>query len=193
MKFINISKNKKVLPGCPDGRKVRTSATRSYRGLQDESGTRNGPQRKKIMENMFNVIDTLFNPFIANYSAAAKNAAVQSTLPMNIYKEEDGTNVIELAIPGKTKEDIKLSKKTENGVDYLVFDLDEKEQTENEEEKKEDKREWFLKKIKVTKHCSLSVPNTLDINSLKATVENGLLTVRIPVAEEAKPVVFAIE
>ena len=143
------------------------------------------------MENMFNVIDALFYPY-AQRQGFTTEFSRKVSLPLNLYEEEDGTNVVELAVPGKTKDDVEVSKEVKDGVTYLVIDVKEKEETEDEK-KASEKRKYFEKLIKVAKHCSLKVPSNLDIDHPKIKLENGLLRITIPVAEEAKPTVFTIE
>ena len=146
------------------------------------------------MENMYNIIDALFYPFIQRqgFVQDAEVATRKVSLPINLYEEEDGTNIVELAIPGKTKEDVTVSAEVKDGVNYLVIDVKEKELTE-EEKAAAGKRKVFEKLIKTTQHCSLRVPSNLDIDNLKPHVENGLLRITIPVAEAAKPKVFTID
>ena len=148
------------------------------------------------MNEFFNVIDSLLNPywFQQGFTPIEKTTI---SVPVNIYQEEDGSGTVEIAIPGKTKDDVSLEKKVVDGVNYLVFDLVEKNEETTEETKEEDakepKRKELLKKIKVTKHCEIKVPPTQDIDNLKAKVENGLLTITLPAVEAAKPVKFEIE
>lgn len=147
------------------------------------------------MNDLFNVIDSLINPFWFQQGFVPVEKATIS-VPANIYQEADGSGTIEIAIPGKTKDDVSLEKKTIDGVNYLIFNLIEKDEETKEEEKsegEEPKRTVLLKKIKVTKNCKISVPPTQDIDNLKAKVENGLLTINIPAIEAPKPVKFEIE
>ena len=147
------------------------------------------------MNDLFNLIDSLINPFWFQQGFVPVEKATIS-VPANIYQEADGSGTIEIAIPGKTKDDVSLEKKTIDGVNYLIFNLIEKDEETKEEEKtegEEPKRTVLLKKIKVTKNCKISVPPTQDIDNLKAKVENGLLTINIPAIEAPKPVKFEIE
>ena len=147
------------------------------------------------MNDLFNVIDSLINPFWFQQGFVPVEKTTIS-VPANIYQEADGSGTVEIAIPGKTKDDISLEKKTIDGVNYLVFDLVEKNEETKEEEKTEGdepKRTELLKKIKVTKHCEIRIPPTQDIDNLKAKVENGLLTITVPAVEKAKPIKFEIE
>lgn len=149
-------------------------------------------QRKNTMNDLFNVIDSLLNPywFQQGFTPIEKTPI---SVPVNIYQETDGSGTVEIAIPGKTKDDVSLDKKVVNGVNYLVFDLVEQDEESKETDEKNPTRKELLKKIKVTKHCEIKVPPTQDIDNLKAKVANGLLTITIPVAEAAKPVKFTVE
>jgi HSP20 family molecular chaperone IbpA len=64
-----------------------------------------------------------------------------------------------------------------------------------EEEKAADaKRIYTLRKIKGADKLSIKifVPANLSLKELTAKVENGLLTINIPVCAEARPVEFEI-
>lgn len=135
-----------------------------------------------ILENAENDFDNFFS-----------SVDDKVTLPMNIIHEEDGSSTIEVAVVGKTREDVKVKGITENGKVFLVIESVDKEQTEDEK-KAEEKRVYTLRKIKGTGKLSVKifVPANLDMRKSVVKVENGLLTVKIPVAEEAKPVEFEI-
>lgn len=146
------------------------------------------------------LFDGMFNPWIDNFdksfeklSKAVGDTMEKVTIPMNIIHEEDGSSTIEVAVVGKTKEDIKLKGSVEDGKTYLSIDSVEQEKSEDEKDA-ESKRVYTLRKIKGTGKLSakIFVPANLDIKKLTAKVENGLLTINIPVAEEAKPVEFDI-
>ena len=151
------------------------------------------PKEVNMNEFMFNVIDSLFTPYWVQQGIKPVKTLEKAVIsvPVNIFQEEDGSSTVEIALPGKTKEDVKLAKKVVDGVNYLVFDLVEKD----EEEKSEDdsKRQVLEKRIKVTKHCEFRVPPTQDIDKLEAKMENGLLTITIPVTEAAKPIEFEVK
>ena len=91
---------------------------------------------------MYNIIDALFYPFIQRqgFVQDTEVATRKVSLPINLYEEEDGTNIVELAIPGKTKEDVTVSAEVKDGVNYLVIDVKEKELTEEEKAAAEEER-----------------------------------------------------
>lgn len=116
------------------------------------------------------------------------------TIPMNIYKDEDGTQVIEIAAVGLKKENIKLTIKVENGNSYLYIKSNVPEKSE-EQKQTEEKRVYSIRKIKNLADLDVRIwlPNTLDIDNASRTLENGLLTIRIPMKEESKPRELTIE
>ena len=151
------------------------------------------------MNELFNVFDSLFTPFLTMQGYNPVEETMKKiTLPVDMIVEEDGTNIIKLAIPGKSEKNVKLTKQVKDGVNYLIFDLQEDEQPEDEkkaEEEKASKRQVEITKIKITKHCAWKIPNTVDLDKLDAVIENGLLTITIPAiqkSEEEKPFEFTI-
>lgn len=125
--------------------------------------------------------------------AAAQKPLFNVDAPVNIIKEEDGSWTFEVAIPGKTKENVKLSSVTDKGTTYLVFEVNAPEASD-EEKAAQEKRKYLEQKIKgMTKlYFKYPVPADLDISKLTAKVRDGLLTVAVPVKEEVKPVEFEI-
>lgn len=114
-------------------------------------------------------------------------------MPMNNIFEEDGSNTIEVAIPGKTREDVKVKGITKEGVNYIIIEVTEPELTE-EQKAAEEKRQYYTHKMKSGKlYKELPIDPSLDIKGTTVSVENGLLTIKIPVAEEAKPMEFEIQ
>ena len=138
---------------------------------------------------------TIFENLLSQLNAfdSAVNDTAKVNVPMNIIHEEDGSSTIEVAVVGKTREDIKLKGTIEDGKSYLTIESVEKEATEEEKEA-EAKRIYTVRKIKGTSKLSIKifVPANLTLKELTAKVENGLLTVKIPVCAEARPVEFDI-
>lgn len=148
----------------------------------------------KMYENLFDGLMEDLNPVFDGLNKAITKApeACAVTSPMNVFKEEDGSYGVEVAVVGKTKEDIKLSARTENGKTFLFVESVEKEQSEDEKAA-EQKRVYSVKKIKSGKiNLQIGLPTTLDFTKLSAKVENGLLKISIPVSEAMKPLTFDI-
>ncbi len=99
------------------------------------------------------------------------------TVPaVNIKEHENGFS-IEVAAPGLNKEDfnIKLEK------DVLTVSSE----NENKDEESKDnfmRREFAFK----TFSRSFSIPETIDHNKIKASHNNGILTLELPKLDEAK-------
>lgn len=149
-----------------------------------ETWTRNGPGI--IMEKL---IDNLFLHFFDEAFAEANRVTDKVALPINIIREEDGSSTIEVAVVGKTADDLEVKGVTENGNTFLVINTKDTEKPAGE-----DKRTYTVRKIKGSKiSIKVLVPSRLDLAKAVKTVENGLLTVKIPVAQqEEKPLEFNI-
>lgn len=131
---------------------------------------------------------------IAKIKEIAKSTKEQVDIPMNIIVEEDRSNTIEIAVPGKTKNDIILEGGVEDGATVLYVKWAEKPEKTAEEIEAEKKRIVAVNKIKkMEKAIRLTIPKGLDSSKLKANVRDGLLTIKIPAADEVKPKTFIIE
>lgn len=139
-----------------------------------------------IMDKM---IDNLFLHFFDEAFAEANRVTDKVALPMNIIREEDGSSTIEVAVVGKTEDDLEVKGITEDGNTFLIINTKEVEKSAEE-----DKRSYTVRKIKGTGKLSIKilVPSRLDLAKATKKVENGLLTVKIPVSEKPKTIEFAI-
>lgn len=138
-------------------------------------------------------MNDLFNDFFDNFWAAPSifpaletRAKVADSLswPGNIIVEKDGSKTIEIAVVGKTKEDIEVSshKDKNDGFNRLTIKI-----ADTTKEDKEDDRKYEIHKIKNGKTTiEIAVENKYDLTKLTAKVENGLLTISIPVKEKAE-------
>ena len=116
--------------------------------------------------------------------------------PLDQYTEPDGTFVVEVAVVGMDADEVKVTVKTEGGRNTLSIKAQPKELTEEEKKAIEDRNyAGGIKKIKKATKLELSrlIPSNLDIRKTTKKVENGLLTIRIPVKEEEKPLEIEVE
>ena len=139
--------------------------------------------------------DTLFGQLINDFNDNIENFAnlVQKEfgIPQNIIRNEDGSYTIEVAVVGLTKDDLRIKSVFDaNGVETLVV---ENKTVVDATDKVEDKRDYKDHRIKTFKRASWKINKGLDLSQLKAKVENGLLTITIPVAPSAQPKEFVIE
>lgn len=94
----------------------------------------------------------------------------------NILEKEESYE-IELAAPGMKKEDFKLE--VEQNVLSVVF---EKEETDKKEEVEYLQREFEMDGFT----RSFTIPETADVEKIKARYDNGILFVSIPKMEKAR-------
>ena len=121
-------------------------------------------------------IDRLFEEFFQNPEPYVKQTTDGYPLT-DIYKEEDGSQVIEMALAGFSKEDILIN--TEANKITISADGSKLKGQLAENRRRIAKRAF--KKSFVDYH------NTLDFGSSNATFENGLLRIQIPLRDEVKP------
>jgi len=121
-------------------------------------------------------IDRLFEEFFQNPEPYVKQTTNGYPLT-DIYKEEDGSQVIEMALAGFSKEDILIN--TEANKITISAEGSKLKGQLVENRRRIAKRAF--KKSFVDYH------NTLDFGSSNATFENGLLRIQIPLREEVKP------
>lgn len=105
--------------------------------------------------------------------------------PVDIYELSDGI-VFEVACTGIDKEDVKIS--TENR-DTLKITYDKPKLNESDSEKPS----YIYKGIsKKSFNLAYKIASKYDLSLVKASLENGLLKISIPYAEEAKPATIKI-
>jgi len=121
-------------------------------------------------------IDRLFEEFFQNPEPYVKQTTNGYPLT-DIYKEEDGSQVIEMALAGFSKEDILIN--TEANKITISADGTKLKGQLAENRRRIAKRAF--KKSFVDYH------NTLDFGNSNATFENGLLRIQIPLRDEVKP------
>lgn len=96
---------------------------------------------------------------------------------LDVYEDKDALTV-NVELPGMKKEDISVS--FEDGV--LAISGERK----NEQEAKEDttyRSERFYGRF----HRSLTLPKPINVEKVKAAYKDGILTITLPKAEEARP------
>jgi len=107
-----------------------------------------------------------------------------NTPALNIIEKENGFRV-ELAVPGMTKENIKVDINKDH---QLVISGENKTESENKEERYLRKEFSYSQFVK-----TLSLPDDIDKEAISASYEHGILSVEIPrkpkqVTEETKSI-----
>lgn len=121
--------------------------------------------------NNQNWLPSIFNDFFDNDWMVRSNATAPA---INVLENEKSYD-IELAAPGMTKEDFKVTLDEDGD---LVINMEKKAET-NEGEKKHGhylRREFSYSKFQQT----MLLPDDADKEKINAQVENGVLKVNIP-------------
>ena len=128
------------------------------------------------LSNLRDELDTLFElPFWSNFGRQTQLFSGW-TPALDLYQNND--NVIALIeLPGMRKEDIEIS--LHDGM--LTIAGERKMETPGGE--KAERSERYIGKFR----RSITLPTRVDANKVSATHKDGILTVTLPKAEEAKP------
>ena len=118
-----------------------------------------------------NLIDEVFGP--ETMETVKRNFISQ--IPLANIDENETNHLIEIAIPGLKKEDIKIELKENK----LTISADVKND-ENTKKGKSIRKEFSYHSFK----RSFNLPKLVDTEKIEAKHENGLLTVLIPKKEE---------
>ena len=123
-----------------------------------------------------NDLDTLFE--LPVWAATGRQAQLFNgwTPALDLYQNND--NIVAVGeLPGMRKEDIEIS--LQDGT--LIVSGERKEETTQENDATRTER--FTGKFR----RSITLPTRVDVNKVSATYKDGILTVTLPKAEEAKP------
>lgn len=132
------------------------------------------PSRRMYNQNW---LPSMFNDFFDNDWMEKSNATAPA---INVLENENSYD-LELAAPGMTKDDFKVSL-DENG--DLVINMEKKQ--ENNDEKKHGhylRREFSYSKFQQT----MLLPEDADREKINAQVEHGVLKVNIPKVVKVEP------
>jgi HSP20 family protein len=122
------------------------------------------------------IIDELLKP---DWLGGMQN--FNANVPAVNIKETDISFGIELAAPGKTKEDFNIE------IDHNVLTISSEEKSEKSE-KEETEGKYTRKEFSYSSfRRAFTLPETVNTESINATYENGVLNVTLPKKEEALP------
>lgn len=132
-----------------------------------------------------NWLPGIFNDFFANDWMTRTNATAPA---INVIEDEKDYKV-EVAAPGMNKEDFKVNVTDDN---YLVLTVEKKNESKDEDKKRKYlRREFSYHKFEQ----SLALPEDVNKDEIKASVNDGVLTIDIPKVKvtEKQPAVKQIE
>ncbi len=129
-----------------------------------------------IIRRTNNWLPGVFNDFFGNEWVENQNKSVPA---INIQQGENGFTV-EVAAPGMTKEDCKVSLDEDNN---LVVSFEKKSESEDRNKK----GTYLRREFSYTQFTrKMILPDNVEKDNISAKVENGVLTVEIPIVKEVK-------
>jgi len=126
--------------------------------------------------------DVLFKNFFNNDSFFAPALETKISHPVDIYETKDGLH-FEVACTGLSKEDVNIH--IEGDILRITYEKDGENDTDANFIHKGIARRSF--------NLGYKVSSRFDLQNADAQMNNGLLTISIPFAEQAKPKVLAIK
>lgn len=128
---------------------------------------------REAMDNLFD------RPFVGRRPTLTERTG-ERVMPVDLC-ERDGDYVIKAYVPGVKAEEVNLN------VDQNTLTI--KAHIPGEAESEEAKKyKWLTQELgygDVSR--SINLPGPIDADKIEATVDNGVLTVTVPKAEEVKP------
>jgi HSP20 family protein len=125
-------------------------------------------------------IDRLNRMFSDFYGEAFSRALVP---PVDIYETDAHEVVLKAELPDMKREDINLT--FENGVLTLKGERKFEQDVKKENFQRIERRHGAFSR-------SFTLPNTVDAGKISASYKDGVLTIRLPQREEAKPKQIAV-
>ncbi len=124
---------------------------------------------RQAMDRLFD--DTVFRPF-NGYSGGDV-----SRLPLDVRSTPDAL-LVEAELPGVKPEDVEIT--VENGTLTI--------RAEDRTERTDGQGDWLVREIsRGTLMRTVTLPTGLEADKAEATFEHGVLSMRIPKAEQVKP------
>jgi HSP20 family molecular chaperone IbpA len=135
-----------------------------------------------FFERHLSPFDLLFRDFFKSELDFQPAINAKISHPVDIFETKHGLH-FEVACTGLSKEDIELN--IEGDILKISYNKENEEHTE---------RSYICKGIaKRSFNLGYKIASKFDLSKAEAVMENGLLAIRIPFAEEAKPKVLKIK
>lgn len=135
------------------------------------------------MSTQFNEWDILFHNFFYPTSGFGSAATTKQPHPLNIFYNETGLH-FEVACTGLTKDDVKVD---------IEDDILKISYNKPEEEKELHPGTIHRGLSKKSFNLGYKISGKYDLSKADGKLENGLLTVFIPITEKAKPKTIKIK
>ena len=122
------------------------------------------------------VFDSFFNDFPTHLKASTQGYPVA-----DIYRDDDGSTVLEFALAGFKKKELSIDIQPDKRSITITGQVDE----DNEKRQRIARRNFT--------RTYVNYDDNLDLAQAKASFENGLLSVRVPQRPEVKPLSIEIK
>jgi len=126
------------------------------------------------------VIDEVFNNFFTDFPTHLK-ASTQGYPVADIYRDDDGSTVLEFALAGFKKKELSIDIQPDKRSITITGQVDE----DNEKRQRIARRNFT--------RTYVNYDDNLDLAGAKASFENGLLSVRVPQRPTVKPLSIEIK
>ena len=127
-----------------------------------------------------NVINEVFDNFFNDFPTHLK-ASTQGYPVADIYRDDDGSTVLEFALAGFKKKELSVDIQPGKRTITVTGQVDEK----NPKRQRIARRNFT--------RTFVNYDDNLDLEEAEAQFENGLLTVRVPQRPEAQPLTIEIK
>ncbi len=130
----------------------------------------------RFNQHPVSLLSELMEDFDKNIFYRNKGAS-KGMVPSANIRETENSFVLDLAVPGLSKEDFKIN--LDSNVLTVSSDVSEENEEANE---MYTRREFYYNSF-----CrSFTLPKTIDLDNIKADYKEGILSVNLPKREEAK-------
>ncbi len=130
------------------------------------------------MLSLRNAMEQLFAQSFVNPNWMGGSQSMTAMPPMNVVETENGYEV-DVLLPGVKPEDVEVT------VEQNTLTIKGKYSHRSEEEGKS--RDWLRQEISSGSfQRSITFPKPIDPNNIRATFENGVLTLKVPINETSR-------
>lgn len=142
------------------------------------------------LQNLVENFDLIFRDWRGPFQSVSSTAVND---PCNVY-EQDGTLVLQYAIPGRTSDDVEVSVQ-ENvlSIDVQKLNLDDFVDNQKPEQHTSTRKEFIVRRISGS---SIShrwkINSTYDLGKVDVSLVSGLLTIKIPTKRDNKRIIIDI-
>ena len=128
------------------------------------------------------VFDDVFDNFFNDFPNLLRQTT-QGYPVSDIYRDDDGSTILEFALAGFSKEDISIEIKPEKSsiIVRTTSNIDDSEATNRRIARRSFEKTY------------VNYDNNLDLSAVFAEFENGLLRIVVPTRPESKPITITIK